>query len=357
MTDRPGRSRLPTVSIFVPSYNYARFLPECIESIVSQPGVDTRVLIIDDCSTDGTEEIAARITVAQPRVEYVRHPRNLGHIATYNEGIDWADGDYTVLLSADDMLAPGALQRATAVLDAHEEAGFAYGDVVRFQPGEPLPPARTPANARPRIRRGHDWIAAVCRAGRNFVVAPEVVVRTAVHKEVGGYSPALPHSADMELWLRLATRADVAWLPGASQAYYRIHQQNMHQVRFGAAVARLEQRQAAFDAFFAGAGSVLPDAAALRDTAHRALGRAALTRACETLDSGRDSTDGTPVPDLVAFAASLTDVTQLPAYRGLRWRQRLGPRGCRRIRPLVGALTLRHPRAWLRWHLLRKRPA
>jgi hypothetical protein len=357
MTGQRGHPRLPSVSVFVPSYNYARFLSQCVASIVSQPGVDPRVLVIDDCSTDDTEEVAARIVAADPRVQYVRHRRNLGHIATYNEGIDWASGDYTVLLSADDMLTPGALQRATAVLEAHAEIGFSYGDAVRFQTGEPLPPAKTQPKARPQIRRGHDWIEAVCRAGRNFVVAPEVVVRTSVHKEVGGYSPTLPHSADMELWLRLASRADVAWLPRTSQAYYRIHQQNMHQVRFGAAVDRLEQRRKAFDSFFAGAGSVLPDAAVLQETASRALGRAALARACETLDRGRDAVDGTSVSELVTFASSLTDISKLPEYRGLRWRQRLGPRRCRQVRPLVATLTLRHPRAWLRWHVLNKRPA
>ena len=347
---RPSRS---TVSVFVPSYNYARFLPACVGSVLAQPGVDVRVLIIDDCSTDDTEAIA-RGLAADPRVEYVRHAHNLGHIATYNQGVDWADGDYTVLLSADDLLTPGALQRATALLDAHPEVGFAYGDVVRFR-SEP-PPARMPTAPRWRIRRGEEWLAAVCRAGRNFTVAPEVVVRTSLHKEVGGYQPALPHSADMELWLRMAARADVGWLEGVDQAYYRTHEHNMHQVRFGAAVDRLVHRRAAFDSFFAGPGSTLPAAAELQEAAARALARAALARACQALDSGRGTVDGTPVADLAAFAGELTDVAGLPEHRGLRWRQRLGPQACRRLRPIVSAATLRHPRAWLRWRLLRQRP-
>jgi glycosyltransferase involved in cell wall biosynthesis len=347
---------MSSVSVFVPAYNYARFLSACVDSVLGQTGVDVRVRIIDDCSTDETEEVGRSLAAADDRVEYARHARNLGHIATYNEGVEWADGDYTVLLSADDMLTPGALQRATALLDAHPEVSFAYGDVVRFPSGQPLPAARTTSGGRWRVQRGESWLAAVCRSGRNFVVAPEVVVRTSTHKEVGGYSPALPHSADMELWLRLAARGEVGWLSGVDQAYYRIHENNMHEVRFGAAVERLVHRRAAFDSFFAGPGGGLPNATAFRDTAARALARSALARACDAMDAGQTSIDGTSVTELVAFAGDLADLTGLREHQALRWRQRLGPQACRRLRPLVRAVTLRHPRAWLRWHLLRQRP-
>ena len=71
------------------------------------------------------------------------HETNKRHIATYNEGLlEWADGDYCVLLSADDRLTPGALVRATALLDAHPTVGFVYGHPLTFQDGAPLPPAR-----------------------------------------------------------------------------------------------------------------------------------------------------------------------------------------------------------------------
>src|SRR5947209_17315201 len=101
------------VSVIVPCYNYAHYLPSCIESIVGQENVEVSVLILDDCSTDDTPTVASKLAT-DSRVEVRRHERNVGHIATYNEGLEWVRADYTVLISADDLLTPGALARAVA---------------------------------------------------------------------------------------------------------------------------------------------------------------------------------------------------------------------------------------------------
>jgi len=60
-------------------------------------------------------------------VEFVRHTTNHRHIATYNEGLEWATAEYTLLLSADDLLTPGALERAVRVMDRHPEVGLTCG--------------------------------------------------------------------------------------------------------------------------------------------------------------------------------------------------------------------------------------
>src|SRR4051812_11331027 len=113
-------TRRPTVSVVVPCYNYGRFLDVCVGNILDQEGVDVRVLIIDDASPDGSGEVARRLAAEHDRVEARVHEVNKSHIATYNEGLlEWADGDYSVLISADDLLAPGALKRATDVMEAN----------------------------------------------------------------------------------------------------------------------------------------------------------------------------------------------------------------------------------------------
>ena len=66
------------------------------------------VPVIDDASPDDTPVVAAELVAADARVAYRRHERNLRHIATYNEGIDWISAKYYLLLSADDYLLPGA---------------------------------------------------------------------------------------------------------------------------------------------------------------------------------------------------------------------------------------------------------
>ena len=78
-----------------------------MQSVLAQPRVEVRVLVIDYQSSDDTPEVAARLCRADARVRFRRYEQNRGHIATYNEGLAEASGDYVVLLSADDLLAPG----------------------------------------------------------------------------------------------------------------------------------------------------------------------------------------------------------------------------------------------------------
>src|SRR3954471_6858989 len=134
-----------SVSVVIPCYRYGHFLADCVASVLDeQPGVDVRVLIIDDASPDDSAAVARAIAARDPRVEVLVHEINKRHIATYNEGLlEWADGDYSVLLSADDRLTPGALTRAVGLLDANPNVGFAYGRPVHFQHPGPPPLART----------------------------------------------------------------------------------------------------------------------------------------------------------------------------------------------------------------------
>ena len=215
------------VSIIVPCYKYAHFLDECVGSVVTQPGVDVRVLIIDDASPDDTPAVAAALAARDSRIAYRRHAVNQGHIATYNEGLAWADGDYTVLLSADDMLTPGALLRATRLLDAHPEVGFVYGPAVTFA-GEPRPQPRIPSEAiQWRVWQGREWLEAMCASNLFYISTPAVIVRTRLQHELGGYRAELPHAGDTEMWMRFAAHAAVGEILDADQAYYRIHGRNM----------------------------------------------------------------------------------------------------------------------------------
>ncbi len=144
---------MTSVSVVIPCYNYGHFLENAVSSVLDdQEGVDVRILIIDDASPDSSADVAVKIAASDPRVEVVIHSTNKGHIATYNEGLlDWADGDYSVMLSADDWLTPGALQRATDLLDAHPGVGFVYGQSVWIEDGAPLPTPRT------RVRGWSVW--------------------------------------------------------------------------------------------------------------------------------------------------------------------------------------------------------
>src|SRR5262249_50316333 len=135
------------VDVIIPCYKYGHYLQACVESVLSQQGVVVRVLILDDCSPDNTPEVAGNLALRDGRVEYRRHTVNHGHIATYNEGLlEWASGDYVLLLSADDLLTPGALERAVRLFDSHPEVGLVYGRQIVFQTEE-VPPAPSVSTA------------------------------------------------------------------------------------------------------------------------------------------------------------------------------------------------------------------
>lgn len=314
----------PSVSVIVPCYRYGHWLEGCVQSILDQSGVDVRVLVLDDASPDDTALVASRLARHDRRVEWRHHETNQGHIATYNEGLAWADGDYTALLSADDLLAPGALTRAAQLMERQPGVGLVYGVTGFFEDNDEIRHRRRP-HGPPKYWRGHDWIRERCRAGTNPITSPEVVVRTSVQHAVGGYRPELPHTGDLEMWLRIAAVSDVAFLRGATQAYHRVHPASMMRTDFSGLVIDRVHRRDAFESFFESDGHRLADLDECRHAARTALARDALIKANRAYDRGRVAT--VPVDELVAFAAE-TDPhwERLVTGRTLRVRRALGPR-------------------------------
>jgi GT2 family glycosyltransferase len=216
------------VDVFVPCYNYGRYLDQCIASILTQKGVDVRILIIDDASSDGTPAIGRRLATLDSRVEFIRHNRNQGHIATYNEGIHWASAKYLLLLSADDALAPGALERAVRIMDHKSDVGMVYGKArIILENDNPAEFEESLSTEECVIRPGEQFLQHCLKTLRNPVPTPTAVVRTAVQRQVGGYRTDFPHSGDFEMWMRLAAYGPLAYVPTV-QAYYRRHSKNMN---------------------------------------------------------------------------------------------------------------------------------
>jgi Glycosyl transferase family 2 len=312
--------RRPTVSVLVPCYNYGRFLAGSVGSALAQVGVDVDVLIIDDCSDDGSGEMAEELAAADPRVKLIRHERNRGHIATYNEGLGAIDGEYQVLLDADDMLTPGSLARAAALMEAHPSVGMVYGFPVQYRDSPPPPKTRVRSWT---LWDGHDWIERRCRRATNCIFTPEVVMRGSVQREIGGYDPALPHSGDFEMWLRAAAVADVGRVNGADQAYYRVHPDSMQHTVYAGALVDLHERQAAFASVLTGPGSRVSDGGALYARACRGMAAEAIALAVRAYDEGRVAEE--PVDGYVTFATGVyPEATSLAAWRTLERRRRQG---------------------------------
>ena len=287
----PPAGRVPTVDVIVPCYNYGRFLAGCVDSVLSQHGCEVRVLIIDDASTDDSLAIARALAAAEPRIQVRAHESNQGHIATYNEGIAWLSADYMLLLSSDDMLAPGAFARAIGLMEANRIIGFVYGTSVRFAEEAEIAAAvasqTTSTDAPPpAVEAGIALIRKFCATPVNTVETATAVVRTSLQTQVGGYRPELPHSGDMEMWLRLAAHADVGFVP-AVQAFTRIHAKNMrHVYKANRDQEDFRQRRIVLRTFFAADGRDLNGRPALEALAFRSLAEEMLWAAARAFDEG-----------------------------------------------------------------------
>lgn len=280
-----SRPALPRVDVIVPCYRYGHLLAECVESICRQDGVDVRVLIVDDASPDSTAQVAASLSQRDGRIEVVRHEHNLGHLATFNHGLSMVEADFVALVSADDRLTEGSLARATATMRRHPNVGFVYGRARHFrhQWREPRPMPMGTA-----VWSGDRWLRERCHRAVNVISSPEVVVRASCHQQVGGYEPTLPHTADLHLWLRLASVADVAYLRGRTQGGYRVHPDSLQRTVHAGARVDLTERVVMFDHLAQHAWRQRPDVAQLLGTALATLADETVERTRRLRERGRD---------------------------------------------------------------------
>lgn len=313
-------NNLPTVSVIVPCYNYGQFLAGCVASVLNQSGVEVQLLIVDDCSTDSSAAVARELSERHEQIEFRQHSQNMGLIPTANEGLEWAEGDYVVLLSADDLLVPGSLQRSTTIMTELPQVGMVYGRPIMAAAERPI---ATPSNSwrTTDVWPGAKWIRERCRSGHNCISSPEALVRMSVQRAVGGYDPSCHHTSDLNMWLRIAAVADIAYIRGAPQAIYRVHALSMWRSQDGY-LSEIQERRAAFDSFFSFCASNLDRPDELRATVARTLARQALWRASRAVDH---AAGGDVVADLVEFAFDVyPDSHRLREWRGLVIRRKIG---------------------------------
>jgi glycosyltransferase involved in cell wall biosynthesis len=336
-----------TVSVVVPCYNYGRYVGEAVRSLLDdQPGIDLQVLVIDDASPDGSAEVVKATADSDPRVECSLHRTNQGLVSTYNEGaIDWADGEYTIVLDADDRLTPGSIRRAVDLMEAHPDVGFAYGHPIHYQDGTTPRPARTRVHSW-SVWPGRWWLERRFRDGHSVITFPEVVMRSSVLRRAGGFTPKLEQANDTEMWMRLAANADVGYIRGVDQAYYRVHPASMSTRR--PLLVDLYERKGAYELAADYCHDRLPEVAELSDLVHRKLAREALWAAARAYDRGH--TDKVPVDGLIQFALECWPrAKSTPIYKALRLRQRVGPQMMPWLQPLVVSAIPRKAQNWLWW--------
>jgi Glycosyl transferase family 2 len=334
---KPSTSAIPPtrVSVVIPCYNYARFLPAAVASVLTQADVEVDVIIVDDFSTDQSLAVANQLAEAHANVRVLAHPHNCGPVTTFNDGLAKVTGEYIVRLDADDMLTPGSMARSVALATRFPSVGLVYGHPVHFIESEEKskdgrgwgkPVTIAPGTSPPyrqaeqswTVWPGRSWLQDRCRTGLNVITSPEVLMRAAVVDRVGGQKD-LPHTHDMEMWLRIATVSDVGHIGGADQAWHREHPQSLSMALSGS-IDQWKAQQLAFDSLFQSTGAADPQLAEFHADSRRAIACGVLREACHAYDRGRAVTED--IATAQTYALELyPKASELPVWRGLRRRR------------------------------------
>lgn len=187
----------PLVTIVVPSYNHARYIEQCIHSILQQTYSNIELIAIDDGSSDGSAEILERLAREHGFQFYAQE--NMGLPKTLNKALALAKGEYFCPMGSDDVMLPEKTALQVAFLEAHPEAGFCCGN-ARFidQNGDFIPRHNSRFKTETLLMDFNQYFGNR-KAG---IIAPSTMIRTALLREVGGYDTSI-RLEDAAMWLKL----------------------------------------------------------------------------------------------------------------------------------------------------------
>ncbi len=192
---------MPRVSVIIPTCNRAHFLQEAVESVLNQTFQDFELIVVDDGSTDCTPYVLRKW---KDRIRWVRQ-ENAGVSRARNVGIRAARSRYLSFLDSDDLWLKKKLEAQVAFLDANPHYPVCYTDEVWIRKGKRVNPKRI-------HRKYSGWIFERCLP--LCIISPSsAMIRREVLNETGGFDEALPVCEDYDLWLRIASRFPIFFLP------------------------------------------------------------------------------------------------------------------------------------------------
>ncbi|MBU2610111.1 MAG: glycosyltransferase [Chloroflexi bacterium] len=212
----------PLVSIVTPSYNQAQFLEATLCSVLEQDYPNIEYLVIDGASTDGSLEIIRRYA---DQLAWWTSEKDSGQSEAVNKGLQRARGEIVGWLNSDDVYLPGAVSAAVAAFQSHPEAGLVYGDALAIDAeGKPF-----------NLMRARQYTLADLLAF-NIICQPAAFMRRSVLEDVDYLDPAYQLLMDNLLWMRMAQKAALVYVP-QTWAAARYHEQAKNRTR-GAAYGR-----------------------------------------------------------------------------------------------------------------------
>jgi glycosyltransferase involved in cell wall biosynthesis len=231
-------SSVPHISVIMPVYNGAAFLKEAIESILKQTFSDLELIIINDASTDGSEEII--LSYKDDRIRYFKNQNNLGLIATLNLGISESRGTYIARMDQDDISLPDRFQKQVDHLSENKNVALVATKI-----------SMTNEKSEDKGAWNDDFnttTSAEIKAYMpklNCIAHPSIMARAEVMKKFG-YSRSLEHSEDWGLWLTLLSEGYTISKIDEVLLKYRVHDTgttvNQNKISVGKKIIRFKRK-------------------------------------------------------------------------------------------------------------------
>jgi len=209
-----------TLSVIMPNYNHSQYLPQALEAIVTQSRPPDEVIILDDASTDNSVEIMQTYAARHPFIRIVQHEQNLGVMATVEDLMALATGDFLYGAAADDFVFPGFFAQAMALAEAHPETGVLQGKVaVVDAEGNERFAVGVDAWTEPRCASPEEYLRDVIYGTPNwYFLSHSTIYRRAAMDEVGGFRSELGHVSDNFALLAVALKYGGCYVPQACAA-------------------------------------------------------------------------------------------------------------------------------------------
>lgn len=198
----------PTVSVIIPCFNQARFLPDCIASLQAQTYPHWEAIIVNDGSPDNTREMALRLRAGEPRIRYIEQ-KNRGLSGARNSGVTESRGIFLQFLDSDDVLESDKLRYQVEFLQRRPEIGIVYGDARYFRTEAPWERTLGPYTR----EEGNPWIPQLWKANgdllskltrSNLMAVNCPLIRRNVMEHIGPWNEKLGALEDWEYWIRCA---------------------------------------------------------------------------------------------------------------------------------------------------------
>ncbi len=201
----------------MPVYNGEKYLNEAIDSILNQTFSDFEFLIINDGSTDNTNNII--LSYSDPRIRYIKNERNLKLIATLNKGLDLAQGKYIARMDADDISLSDRLEKQIQYMEKNPNIGLLGSWVNNFDVDNEFIV---------KFKSGHKYIRFELFF-KNYIHHPTVMLRAEIFRNEKIYYPDVLHAEDYALWIKLAEYTEFDILPEVLLKY-RSHGENISEI-------------------------------------------------------------------------------------------------------------------------------